>query len=436
MQFTQLARTLMPRYAHITGWGHAVPERVLTNDEIAQMVDTSDEWIRTRTGIRERRIASPDESTATLAARAAEEALRKARVAPTQVDLILVASSTPEYIFPATAALVQDAIGATRAGAADISAACTGFIYALSLAAAMIKAGEIETALVIGAETLSRIVDWEDRNTCILFGDGAGALVLEASDEPGGVITSVLRADGSGADLLILPTCGSRHPVSHEALDQKMHYVKMNGREVFRFATRVMARATREVVEKAGMTLDDIAWIAPHQANRRIIEAAAKSLRRPIDDFLMNLDRYGNTSTASIPLVLYEAAEAGRLKPGDYGVLVGFGAGLTWGAALVQWTGPKAERKPVRLKWYQRLARVRSRLRQWRRTLEGWWVHLLERVHSASWPRPALPLRRGRRGQPRALPRQTEAPGPDAAREQGEAPAEPGAEPRSEREAP
>ena len=361
----------MARYAHITGWGHAVPDQVLTNDDLARRVDTSDEWIRTRTGIRERRIAAPGEYTSTLATRAASEALRMAGLHPRDVDLIVVATNTPDYIFPATAALVQDALGASQAGAFDLQAACTGFVYALTIASDMIKAGGIDTALVIGAETLSRITDWEDRNTCVLFGDAAGAFVLEAASEPGGVITSVLRADGSGAELLMLPTCGTRNPVSHEALEQRMQYLHMNGREVFRFATRVMNSATREVVEKAGMTLDDIHWIAPHQANRRIIEAAAKALKRPMSDFLLNLDRYGNTSTASIPLAIYEAAQEGRIRPGQYGVLVAFGAGLIWGATLVQWTGPRPARKPPRVAWHRRVAHVGSWLRRLRRQVEG-----------------------------------------------------------------
>ena len=362
----------MTRYAHIIGWGHAVPDQVLTNDDLAQRVDTSDEWIRTRTGIRERRIAAPDEYTSTLATRAASEALRMAGVHPREVDLIVVATNTGDYIFPATAALVQDALGASRAGGFDIQAACTGFVYALTIASDMIKAGSIHTALVIGAETLSRIVDWEDRNTCVLFGDAAGAFVLQAANEPGGVLHSVLRADGSGADLLKLPTCGTRNPVSHEALERRMQYMHMNGREVFRFATRVMNSATREVVEKAGLTLDDIAWIAPHQANRRIIEAAAKALKRPMDHFLLNLDRYGNTSTASIPLAIYEAAQAGRIRPGQYGVLVAFGAGLIWGAALVQWTGPRPTRAArPRPRWHRVASKAGSWLRRARRYVEG-----------------------------------------------------------------
>ena len=361
----------MARYAHITGWGHGVPEQVLTNDDLAQRVDTSDEWIRTRTGIRERRIAAPGEYTSTLATRAGAEALRMAGVHPREVDLIVVATSTPDYLFPATASLVQDALGANNAGAFDLQAACTGFIYALTLAADMIKAGGIDTALVIGAETISRIIDWEDRNTCVLFGDAAAAFVLEASEEPGGVLTSVLRSDGSGAELLMLPTCGTRNPVSHAALDKGMHYMRMNGREVFRFATRVMNSATRAVVEKAGLTLDDIHWIAPHQANLRIIQAAAKALKRPMDDFLINLDRYGNTSSASIPLAMYEAAQEGRIQPGEYGVLVAFGAGLIWGATLVRWTGRRPARKPPSMAWHRRVAHVGSWMRRLRRQVEG-----------------------------------------------------------------
>ncbi len=361
----------MTRYAHITGWGTAIPQEVLTNDDLAAMVETSDEWIRSRTGIRERRIAAPEESTATLASQAALAALEVAGVSPSQVDLIIVASSSPEYIFPATACLVQDHIGADKAGAFDLSAACTGFIYALSMAAAQIRGGAIDTAVVIGSETLSRIVNWEDRNTCILFGDGAGAFVLQASDEPGGVMSSVMRSDGSGAKLLILPGGGSRYPATMETVRQGMHYVQMSGREVFRFATRVMAQATREVVEKAGLDIEDVNLVVPHQANQRIIDAAARGLKLPAERFMVNLERYGNTSTASIPIAAVEAVEKGRLRPGDHVVLVGFGGGLTWGALLAQWSGPLKERPVRRLPDVSRFHRMRAWLRQTRRVIEG-----------------------------------------------------------------
>jgi 3-oxoacyl-[acyl-carrier-protein] synthase-3 len=264
-------------------------------------------------------------------------------------------------------------IGATNAGAFDLSAACTGFIYALNMATQSIRGGAVKNAVVLGAETLSRITNWEDRNTCILFGDGAGAFVLQASEEPGGIISSVMRSDGSGAELLSLPGGGSAHPTSLATIEQNLHFIQMNGREVFRFATRVMARATREAVEKAGFELKDIDLIIPHQANQRIIESAARGLKMPMDRFAVNLQKYGNTSTASIPLATVEAFEEERLKRGDRIVFVGFGAGLTWGAATVIWAGPLPDEKPIRfVSLYRYWARVRSFLRQVLRKIEGW----------------------------------------------------------------
>jgi 3-oxoacyl-[acyl-carrier-protein] synthase III len=329
----------MGPYAHITGWGMAIPENVLTNFDLTLMVDTSDEWIQDRTGIKERRIANKDQSTASLAVEAALQALDVANLPPTELDLIIVSTSSPEHIFPATACLVQDRIGANRAGAFDLMAACTGFIYALHIGAQTIRTGAVKNVLVIGSETLSRITNWKDRNTCILFGDGAGAFVLQASDEPGGVLSGVLRSDGSGGDLLSLPAGGSKYPTTIDTVKKDMHYIQMNGREVFRFATRVMSQATREAVEKAGFTVDDIAWIIPHQANRRIIEAAARGLDIPLDRCIINVERYGNTSTASIPIATVEAIESGRLKTGDRLVFVGFGGGLNLGGSYcpVEW---------------------------------------------------------------------------------------------------
>ncbi len=350
----------MPRYAHITGWGHALPEHVLTNKDLENMVDTSDEWIVTRTGIRERRIAAPDQTTASLAADAATEALKVAGVKPTDVDLIIVATSSPEHIFPATAAIVQDMLGATHAGAFDLSAACTGFIFALNMAAQAIRTGSIDTAVVIGAETLSRIVNWQDRNTCILFGDGAGAFVLQGSEEPGGVMHAVMHADGSGADVLSIPAGGSKIPTSADTVAHGLHYVHMEGRPVFRFATRVMAEATREVLAKANLTPDDVDLIIPHQANIRILEVAARNLKLPMERFMVNLDRYGNTSTASIPIATVEAVAQGRLRRGDKVVLVGFGGGLTYGALLAEWTGPFPDHPEVNPERYRLWARVRS----------------------------------------------------------------------------
>ncbi len=364
----------MTRFAHITGWGMAVPDRVLTNDDLAKMVDTSDEWILSRTGISERRIAEPGESTATLAVDAALRALESTDINAKDIDLIIVATSTPEYLFPSTACIVQDQIGATHAGAFDLSAACTGFIYGVNMAAQAIRTGSIENALVIGAETLSRFTNWEDRNTCILFGDGAGAFVLQASDRPGGVLTCVMRSDGSGESLLSLPAGGSKLPATHETVDKKQHTIQMKGREVFRFATRVMASATREAVSLAGWELDDVTWVIPHQANMRIIKTAARGLRMPIEKFIINLSRYGNTSTASIPIATCEALQSGRIQDGDHLVLVGFGGGLTWGALTLEWVipGRKISRSARRRRTILvLLARVRSFVRRLRRKIEG-----------------------------------------------------------------
>jgi 3-oxoacyl-[acyl-carrier-protein] synthase III len=366
----------MNHYAHITGWGKSVPENILTNDQIAEMVDTSDEWIYSRTGIRERHIATEGDSSASLGADAALQALQVANLSPSDVDLIIVATSSPEHIFPSTASLVQDRIGAVKAGAFDLSAACTGFIFAMNMAAQAIQSGSISNALVIGAETLSRFVNWEDRVTCILFGDGAGAFVLQSSTEPGGIKSSVMRSDGSGADLLTIPAGGSSLPATPQTVQDGLHYISMDGKQVYRFATRVMAQATQEAATEAGLTLDDVDWVIPHQANRRIIETAARRLKMPMDRFVVNLEHYGNTSTASIPLATCDAIQDGRMQPGDQVVFVGFGAGLTWGAVAAEWTGPlheeKRKRWPYRLhSLYQGYARVRSLGMRILRFIEG-----------------------------------------------------------------
>lgn len=372
-------QTSAPRYAHITGWGMAVPERVLTNLDLEAIVDTSDEWIRERTGIRERRIAAEKETTATLGITAARRALEVANALPSKLDLVIVATSTPEHIFPSTASLIQDALGASSAGAFDLSAACTGFIYALDMAAQAIRSGSIEMALVIGAETMSRLLDWEDRGTCILFGDGAGAVVLQASSVPGGLLSTVLRSDGSGRDLLAAPTVGSKDAYVPEAgLEHNiaMHKMTMNGREVFRFATRVMKESIPEAVARAGLTMNDVDWIVPHQANQRIIEHAARSLDIPLEKFISNVERFGNTSAASIPIALCEAAEAGRIKADQILVLVGFGAGLAWGSMVIKW-GIAEPPEPTRRNRYQRqvaytFARQRSRLARTLRRIGVW----------------------------------------------------------------
>ncbi|MGB9641470.1 MAG: beta-ketoacyl-ACP synthase III [Anaerolineales bacterium] len=362
----------MTPYAHITGWGMAVPETILTNQELEKIVETNDEWIISHSGIRERHIAKEGETSSSLASEAALKALEMANVHPSTVDLIIVATSSPDQIFPATACSVQDAIGAKKAGAFDLSAACTGFIYALDLASNAIRSGSIKTALVIGAETLSRFVNWQDRNTCILFGDGAGAFVLQASEDSGGFLASVLRSDGSGADLLTLPAGGSKQPASPITVKNGQHYIQMKGREVFRFATRVMAQSTLEVIQKANLNLDDIQLIIPHQANQRIIETAAKNLNIAQEKIMLNIDRYGNTSTASIPIAVCEAVQNGKINAGDKLVFVAFGAGLTWGAALVQWSGPLPIKRKVYPSRYRLLARLRSVTLRWWRRIEGW----------------------------------------------------------------
>lgn len=358
-------------FAHITGWGMFVPENILTNDDLSKMVDTNDEWIRERTGIRERRIVSENQSTSSLAVEASIKALQVANLRPTDIDLIICSTSTPEYIFPATACLVQDRIGATKAGAFDLLAACSGFIFGVNMAAQSIRSGSIQNALVIGAEAMSRFINWKDRDTCILFGDGAGAFVLQASDMPGGVLSAVMHSDGSGGDSLIIQAGGSKHPATEATVQAGRHYIEMDGKEVFRFATRVMAQATREALDAANIKLEDVKWIIPHQANYRIIEAAARGLKIPIERFVINVERYGNTSTASIPIATVEAVDDGRLQLGDQIVFVGFGAGLTWGALTAEWTGPLPLERKVYPRRYRAWARIRSFLRRVARFIEG-----------------------------------------------------------------
>ncbi|MBI3286556.1 MAG: ketoacyl-ACP synthase III [Chloroflexi bacterium] len=372
------------RYAHIVGWGKYIPEKIVTNHDLSKIVDTSHEWIVTRTGIVERRVAGPKETTSSMALEAAKRALQVADIEPRDVDLIIVASATPDHLFPATACLVQDALGATRAGAFDLSAGCSGFVYALSVASPMITAGAYDCVLVIGSETLSRILDWTDRNTCVLFGDGAGAFVLQGSDTPGGVLSFVLGSDGSGGELLIVPAGGSRYPASLETIKNGMHYARMNGREVFRFATRVMGKSALEAIRSAQLPPEEIDLFIPHQANLRIIKAAAKDLKLPMERVFVNLDKYGNTSAASVPIAFCEAIEQDRLHPGDHVVLMGFGAGLTWAASVVEWRPrlpaprPARRRRAVRrLRYYW--ARWTSLLRRWWRRLDTLWGSLTGR---------------------------------------------------------
>jgi 3-oxoacyl-[acyl-carrier-protein] synthase III len=336
----------MAVFAHIVGWGMSVPPHVMTNEDWAKLVDTSDEWIRSRTGVVERRIAGEGETTLTMSLEASRHALEVARLSPANLDLIIVATATPEHIFPSTACLLQDALGAPHAGAFDLSAGCSGFVYALAMAADSIRAGSHNNVLVIGAETLSRVLNWEDRGTSVLFGDGAGAVVVSGSNAPGGILSTTLGSDGSGGDYLIIPAGGSKLPASAETVAQNLHTIQMNGREVYKFATRIMDKAVRVACERANVSLQDIELVVPHQANDRIIQVAARNMGLPYESFFLNLDRYGNTSAATIPIALCEAVEAGRVSRGDHLALVGFGAGLTWAAAIVQWELPLSLTKP------------------------------------------------------------------------------------------
>lgn len=323
--------------AGIVGLGTYVPERILTNQDLEQMVDTSDEWIRTRTGIRERRVAGEDQAASDLAVLAAQRALDDAGISPQELDLIIVATNTPDMLFPATACLVQDRLGAGQAGAFDLLAGCTGFIYALAVGSQFIAAGGAGTVLIIGAEILSRITNRRDRNTCVLFGDGAGAAVLRPVPPGYGVLATKLGAQGAGGPLLCVPAGGSRQPACPETVATDLHFIHMNGREVFKFAVKTMEESSLEVLQAAGLTPQELDFLIPHQANIRIIDAATRRLGLPLERVLVNVDRYGNTSTASIPLALEEALHQGRIKDGDNVVLVSFGAGLTWGATALRW---------------------------------------------------------------------------------------------------
>jgi 3-oxoacyl-[acyl-carrier-protein] synthase-3 len=323
----------------ILGTGAYAPERILTNGDLSRLVDTSDEWIRSRSGIRERRIASAEEATSDLAVVAARRALEDAGVSAGEIDLLIVATVTPDFPMPATACLVQHRLGLpTEAACFDLNAACSGFIYALDVACAMVGSGRHRKALVIGAEKLSSVVDWKDRGTCLLFGDGAGAAVVGTSSRPGvGLIGAKLGTLGEYADLLCIPGGGSRTPATAKSMARGDHHIKMKGKEVFKLAVRLMEEAARDILEQHGLDANQIGLVIPHQANLRIIEAIAQYLELPVDRFFVNVDRYGNTSAASIPIALDEARKAGRTKPGEVTLLVAFGAGLTYGSALIRW---------------------------------------------------------------------------------------------------
>ncbi|MEK3882097.1 beta-ketoacyl-ACP synthase III [Paenibacillus sp. PL2-23] len=321
----------------IIGTGKYVPERILTNQQLEQMVETNDEWIVTRTGIKERRVAAEAEATSDLALEASKRALEAAGLTAEDIDLIIVATITPDMFFPSTACLLQDKLGATKAAAFDLSAACSGFIYGLATASNMIATGMYKHVLVVGAETLSRITDYTDRNTCILFGDGAGAVVLGPVEGGRGFRSFELGADGSGGELLKVSGGGSRMPASEASLSGKQHYIHMAGNDVFKFAVRIMGSAAEDALAKAGMTKADVDLLVPHQANIRIIQSAMNRLNLPEEKAMVNLDKYGNMSAASIPVALAEAVEQDRVKEGDCLVFVGFGGGLTWGASVLIW---------------------------------------------------------------------------------------------------
>jgi 3-oxoacyl-[acyl-carrier-protein] synthase-3 len=321
----------------ILGTGSAVPEQVVTNDDLSKMVDTNDEWIRTRTGIRERRFADDQTASSDLALIAAQRAMEAAGVTAEEIGLVICATVTPDMMFPATACLVQDRLGAKHAAAFDLSAGCSGFLYGLSCAVPMIETGMHKYVLVIGVETLSRIMDFEDRSTCVLFGDGAGAVVLGPTTEGRGFLSFELGADGSGGNLLKQEAGGSRNPATQETVLARKHFISMAGNEVFKFAVRILGTASEAALKKAGLDKEDIDFLIPHQANTRIIDSAIKRLNLSEDKVYINLDRYGNMSSASIPVALDEAVRAGKIKENDTLVLVGFGAGLTWGATVLRW---------------------------------------------------------------------------------------------------
>ncbi|MCE5286932.1 MAG: ketoacyl-ACP synthase III [Pelosinus sp.] len=321
----------------IIGLGSYVPDKIVTNCDLEKTVATSDQWIVERTGIKERHIAEAGMTTSDMAARAAKEALKKAGVSAEEIDLIIVATVTPDMLFPSTSCLVQDKIKAVNAAAFDLAAGCSGFVYGLVTGSQFIKAGLYKKILVIGAETLSRIVDWTDRGTCILFGDGAGAAVLSELSPGFGLLGSELGADGSGGEFLKVSAGGSAMPASQETIDTRQHFLSMHGNEVFRFATKIMGEAANRALEAAGLTSEDVDCFVPHQANIRIIQSSARRLKIPMEKVFVNVEKYGNTSAASIPIAMEEAEREGRIKDGDVVVLVGFGAGLTWASCVLKW---------------------------------------------------------------------------------------------------
>jgi 3-oxoacyl-[acyl-carrier-protein] synthase-3 len=325
------------RTVSIIGTGSYVPEKILTNADLSRIVETSDEWITTRTGIKERRIAAKNENTSDMAAKAALKAIEQAKISPADIDLILVATATPDVLFPATACFVQKKIGATNAACLDISAACAGFLFGLEIAQQFITSHAQDTVLVIGAEKLTSITNWTDRNTCVLFGDGAGAAILRHRGSAHGVISTHIGSDGQYTDILFMPGGGSRCPITRENVDLNLQTIHMSGKEVYKQAVTVMLSAAKKALEQASLSIEDIACVIPHQANLRIIEAIADRLGISRDKMFVNLDRYGNTSAAAVAIALDEANRSGRIKPGDYVLMVVFGGGLTWASTVIEW---------------------------------------------------------------------------------------------------
>jgi 3-oxoacyl-[acyl-carrier-protein] synthase III len=332
----------MSSNALITGWGMYAPERVMTNEELSRIVDTSDEWIVSRTGIHERRIAADHETTTSLSVNAARDALAVAGLDPSELDLVILATCTPDYPLPATSVLVATELGATRAAGFDLQAACSGFVYGLAAGTSFVRSGMYRNVLVIGVEVLSRFLDWTDRSTCVLFGDGAGAVVLQASDRPGGMLGVNLFSDGAGCQSIIVPAGGSIHPASHETVDARQHTIKMLGGEVFKYATRQLGESALAALRDAGLRVEDVDQFVFHQANRRIITSVQKQFGVPDEKTFMNIEKYGNTSAASVPMALVEAVASGRIKEGDRVLMVAFGAGYTAGGAVLEWTADPA----------------------------------------------------------------------------------------------
>ena len=326
-----------PRPVHIVGTGSYVPDRILTNADVEKIVDTTDEWITTRTGIKERRIAPDWMCTSDMAAEAARRAMDQASVRAEEINLIICATITPDMPFPATACLIQQKIGAKRSAAFDMEAACSGFLYGLEIGQQFITSGTYDTVLVVGAEKLSTIIDWQDRSTCVLFGDGAGAAILRSRGNEHGILTTSMGADGSQADILLMPAGGARYPASKESVSAGMHYLKMAGKEVYKHAVTAMQTAAEEALRKCNLTIADIKCVIPHQANIRILEALADRIGAPMDKLYVNLHRYGNISAASVAIALDEAAREGRFQRGDFILLVVFGSGLTWASCVIQW---------------------------------------------------------------------------------------------------